>query len=180
MRAQENQATSLASHENPITQAGKGRTKDKRIPQPVVVLPARLTAPRGLPGCFLCTPVFLTDALQFPMHPHAEAAAEPYSTTKPSPSRLHKADSTKRTPLSGLRQESSSPTHAERQKGVCEAVSHRVRVVTRHTAYNKHDTGWAKGAPSEDHTNPPSSRTASGGRLVGGGCPQAPARFGGG
>jgi hypothetical protein len=24
--------------------------------------------------------------------------------------------------------------------------------ITRHTAYNKHDTGWAKGAPSEDHT----------------------------
>jgi hypothetical protein len=21
--------------------------------------------------------------------------------------------------------------------------------ITRHTAYNKHDTGWAKGAPSE-------------------------------
>ena len=40
--------------------------------------------------------------------------------------------------------------------------------ITRHTAYNKHDTGWAKGAPSEDHTTPPSSRTASGGRLVGG------------
>jgi hypothetical protein len=37
--------------------------------------------------------------------------------------------------------------------------------ITRHTAYNKHDTGWAKGAPSEDHTTPPSSRTASGGRL---------------
>jgi hypothetical protein len=29
--------------------------------------------------------------------------------------------------------------------------------ITRHTAYNKHDTGWAKGAPSEDHTTPPSS-----------------------
>ena len=43
------------SHENPITQAGKGRTKDKRIPQPVAVLPARLTAPRGLPGCFMHT-----------------------------------------------------------------------------------------------------------------------------
>ena len=28
--------------------------------------------------------------------------------------------------------------------------------ITRHTAYNKHDTGWAKGAPSEDHTTPPS------------------------
>jgi len=42
---------------------------------------------------------------------------------------------------------------------------------TRHAAYNKHDTGWAKGAPSEDHTTPPSSRTASGGRLVGGGAP---------
>ena len=27
--------------------------------------------------------------------------------------------------------------------------------ITRHTAYNKHDTGWAKGAPSEDHTTPP-------------------------
>ena len=40
--------------------------------------------------------------------------------------------------------------------------------ITRHTAYNKHDTGWAKGAPSEDHTTPPSSRTASGDRLVGG------------
>jgi hypothetical protein len=26
--------------------------------------------------------------------------------------------------------------------------------VTRHTAYNKHDTGWAKGAPSEDQTLP--------------------------
>ena len=26
--------------------------------------------------------------------------------------------------------------------------------ITRHTAYNKHDTGWAKGAPSEDHTTP--------------------------
>ena len=54
--------------------------------------------------------------------------------------------------------------------------------ITRHTAYNKHDTGWAKGAPSEDHTTPPSSRTASGGRSVGllGGRPQAPARFGGG
>ena len=27
--------------------------------------------------------------------------------------------------------------------------------------YNsKHDTGWAEGAPSEDHTTPPSSRTA--------------------
>ena len=25
---------------------------------------------------------------------------------------------------------------------------------------NKHDTGWAKGASSEDHTTPPSSRTA--------------------
>ena len=25
--------------------------------------------------------------------------------------------------------------------------------ITRHTAYNKHDTGWAKGAPSEDHTS---------------------------
>ena len=33
--------------------------------------------------------------------------------------------------------------------------------ITRHTAYNKHDTGWAKGAPSEDHTAPPFSRTAS-------------------
>ena len=31
--------------------------------------------------------------------------------------------------------------------------------ITRHTAYNKHDTGWAKGAPSEDHTTPPSLRT---------------------
>ena len=40
--------------------------------------------------------------------------------------------------------------------------------ITRHTAYNKHDTGWAKGAPSEDHTTPPSPRTASGARLVGG------------
>jgi hypothetical protein len=29
--------------------------------------------------------------------------------------------------------------------------------ITRHTAFNKHDTGWAKGAPSEDHTTPPSS-----------------------
>jgi hypothetical protein len=29
--------------------------------------------------------------------------------------------------------------------------------ITRHTAYNKHDTGWAKGAPSEYHTTPPSS-----------------------
>ena len=30
---------------------------------------------------------------------------------------------------------------------------HEVRkFITRHTAYNKHDTGWAKGAPSEDHT----------------------------
>jgi len=29
--------------------------------------------------------------------------------------------------------------------------------ITRHTAYNKHDTGWAKSAPSEDHTTPPSS-----------------------
>ena len=38
--------------------------------------------------------------------------------------------------------------------------------ITIHTAYNKHDTGWAKGAPSEDHTTPPSSRTASGGRLL--------------
>ena len=26
----------------------------------------------------------------------------------------------------------------------------QVREFTRHTAYNKHDTGWAKGAPSED------------------------------
>ena len=26
--------------------------------------------------------------------------------------------------------------------------------IRRHTAYNKHDTGWAKGAPSEDHTTP--------------------------
>ena len=26
--------------------------------------------------------------------------------------------------------------------------------ITRLTAYNKHDTGWAKGAPSEDHTTP--------------------------
>jgi hypothetical protein len=34
--------------------------------------------------------------------------------------------------------------------------------ITRHTAYNKHDTGWAKGAPSEDHTTPPSSRTVPG------------------
>ena len=40
--------------------------------------------------------------------------------------------------------------------------------ITRHTAYNKHDTGWAKGAPSEDHTTPPSSRSASSDRLVGG------------
>jgi hypothetical protein len=24
--------------------------------------------------------------------------------------------------------------------------------IKRHKAYNKHDTGWAKGAPSEDHT----------------------------
>ena len=29
----------------------------------------------------------------------------------------------------------------------------------------KNDTGRAKGAPSEDHTTPPSSRTASGGIL---------------
>ena len=35
-----------------------------------------------------------------------------------------------------------------------------------HETYNKHDTGWAKGAQSEDHTAPPSSRTASDGRLV--------------
>jgi hypothetical protein len=41
--------------------------------------------------------------------------------------------------------------------------------ITRHTAYNKHDTGWAKGVPPEDHTTPPSSRTASDGRgLLGG------------
>ena len=36
-------------------------------------------------------------------------------------------------------------------------------------AYNKHDTphtGWAKGAPSEDCTTPPSSRTASSSRFV--------------
>eukprot|EP00964_Phaeocystis_antarctica_P019596 scaffold10813_cov65-Phaeocystis_antarctica.AAC.5 len=39
-------------------------------------------------------------------------------------------------------------------------------------ASNKHDTGWARGAPSEDHTTPPSARNASSGRLVGG----APAR----
>ena len=44
---------------------------------------------------------------------------------------------------------------------------------TRNLYFNKHDTGWAKGAQSEDHTAPPSSRTASGGRLVGGGRPQA-------
>jgi hypothetical protein len=43
--------------------------------------------------------------------------------------------------------------------------------ITRHTAYNKHDTGWAKGAPSEDHTTPPSSRTASGGSACWGGAP---------
>jgi hypothetical protein len=45
--------------------------------------------------------------------------------------------------------------------------------ITRHTAYNKHDTGWAKGVPSEDHTTPPSSRTASDGRglFVVGGAP---------
>jgi hypothetical protein len=55
--------------------------------------------------------------------------------------------------------------------------------ITRHTASNKHDTGWAKGAPSEDHTTPPSSRTASGGLAAAGllgGRPQAPARFRGG
>ena len=34
--------------------------------------------------------------------------------------------------------------------------------ITRHTAYDKHDTGWAKGAPSEDHTTPPSSRMPPG------------------
>ena len=55
----------------------------------------------------------------------------------------------------------------------CEAIPYvflpEVReCIARHTAYNKHDTGWAKGAPSEDHTTPPSSRTASGGRIVGG------------
>jgi hypothetical protein len=27
--------------------------------------------------------------------------------------------------------------------------------ITRNTAYNKHDTGWAKRAPSKDHTTPP-------------------------
>jgi hypothetical protein len=54
--------------------------------------------------------------------------------------------------------------------------------ITRHTAYNKHDTGWAnKGAPSEDHTTPPSSRTARKRRPAcwgGARRPQAPARFG--
>ena len=33
----------------------------------------------------------------------------------------------------------------------------------RHTAYNKHDTGWAKGAPSKYHTTPPSNFNARGG-----------------
>ena len=33
---------------------------------------------------------------------------------------------------------------------------------------NKHDTGWAEGAPSEDYTTPPSARNASSGRIVGG------------
>ena len=42
------------SHENPITQAGKGRTNDKRIPQPVAVLPAT-NRPRGSPSCFMHT-----------------------------------------------------------------------------------------------------------------------------
>ena len=28
-------------------------------------------------------------------------------------------------------------------------------------AYNKHETGWARGAPSVDHTTPPSARNAS-------------------
>jgi len=30
--------------------------------------------------------------------------------------------------------------------------------ITRHTAYNKHDTGWAKGAPSEDRPHYPTVR----------------------
>ena len=35
-------------------------------------------------------------------------------------------------------------------------------------AYNKHDTGWAKGTLSEDYTTPPSSRSASSAQFVGG------------
>ena len=56
--------------------------------------------------------------------------------------------------------------------------------ITRHTAYNKHDTGWAEGAPSEDHTTPALPHRPPGGPLAAvgllGGRPQAPARFGGG
>ena len=83
MRAQENQATSLASHENPITQAGKGRTKDKRIPQPVAVLPATNRAAR-LTQLLYARPFSFMDALQFPMH----ALKRPLSRIQ-QPSRLH-------------------------------------------------------------------------------------------
>ena len=43
-----------------------------------------------------------------------------------------------------------------------------VREFIRDTkAYNKHDTGWAKGALSADYTTPPSSRSASSAQFVG-------------
>jgi hypothetical protein len=47
--------------------------------------------------------------------------------------------------------------------------------MTRHKANNKHGTGWAKGAPSEDHTTPhrPPGPLAAASLL--GGNPQAPA-----
>eukprot|EP00964_Phaeocystis_antarctica_P025594 scaffold14409_cov49-Phaeocystis_antarctica.AAC.3 len=36
---------------------------------------------------------------------------------------------------------------------------------------NKHDTGWARGAPCEDHTTPPPARNASGSYCWGGAAP---------
>ena len=84
MRAQGNQATSLAIARKPDHASWqKGRTKDKRIPQPVAVLPATNRAAR-LTQLLYAHPFFLMDALQFPMH----TLKRPLSRIQ-QPSRLH-------------------------------------------------------------------------------------------
>ena len=71
----ENQATSLASDENPITH--------NILAQPVAVLPATNRAAR-LTQLLYAHPFFLMDALQFPMH----TLKRPLSRIQ-QPSRLH-------------------------------------------------------------------------------------------
>ena len=82
----ENQATSLASDENPITH--------NILAQPVAVLPAATNRAARLTQLLYAHPFSFMDALQFPMH----ALKRPLSRIQQL-SRLH---STKPTPLSGL------------------------------------------------------------------------------